>query len=124
MATIAYFKRPKMLQRLDAGPLGIHIDLFAARLLEDGHCQQSAWRNLRVVSDFSHWLARRQLNVDDLDERVVNRYQQFRARYRFPFSSDRPTLIRLLCVLREIDVIAPHGRLVESHLCRSSIEKP
>jgi site-specific recombinase XerD len=107
MTTTAYFNRPNMLRRLHEGPLGVHIDLFAARLLKEGHCRQSAWRNLRVVSDFSRWLARRRIAVESLDEKIVERYQRFRARCRCPFLSDRPALDRLLSVLREIDVIAP-----------------
>ncbi len=107
MTTSAYFPRAKMQQRLHEGPLGVHIDLYAARLLKEGHCRQSAWRGLRVVCDFSHWLARKRLGLNDLDERTVDRYQQFRSRYRCPFLSDRPALLRLLAVLREIAAIAP-----------------
>ena len=58
MTIEAYYDSPKMLKRLHEGPLGVHIDLFAARLLREGHRRQGAWRNLRVACDFSHWLAR------------------------------------------------------------------
>lgn len=107
MSTSAYYKNPKMLQRLHEGPLGIHVDLFAKQLLKEGHCRQSAWRNLHVVCDFSHWLARKGLNLHELDERTVEQYLKFRVRYRHPFVSDRATLNRLLTVLRETNAIAP-----------------
>jgi site-specific recombinase XerD len=107
MTASAYFKSPKILQRLNKGPLGGHIDLYAAQLLEEGHCRQSGWRCLRVVGDFSYWLSRKRLGLSDLDERVVAQYEAFRRRCRCPFSSDRPALIRLLSVLREAGAIAP-----------------
>ncbi len=95
--------------------------MFSARLLKEGHCKQSAWRNIRVVGDFSRWLARKGIVAEDINDDIVNRYMRFRARHRHPFLSDRPALNRLLAVLREIEVIAPkrtasptpHERIVE-----------
>jgi site-specific recombinase XerD len=103
MTTKAFYDSPKMLKRLHEGPLGVHIDLFAARLLREGHCRQGAWRNLRVACDFSHWLARKRLGLDGINEQTIDKYLEFRRRYRCPFLSDRPALIRLLNLLREID---------------------
>lgn len=107
MATATFIKKPNRLRRLRQGPFGAHLELFSARLLAEGHCQQSAWRNIRVVDDFGRWLARRGMVVGDIDEAVVNRYMAFRVRYRHPFLSDRPALNRLLAVLREEALIAP-----------------
>src|SRR6266851_2512838 len=99
MSTSVYFTHPKNLRHLHEGPLGRHLDAFAARLLKEGHCQQSAWRNLRVVGDYSRWLARKGLRLSDVGERTVEQYERFRHRYRHPFFSDRPALHRLLAVL-------------------------
>ena len=106
MTTSAYFTSSKMLRRLHEGPLGVHIDLYSTRLLKEGHCRQSAWRCLRVVGDFSRWLADKQLGLRDVDEQGVAQYQAFRVRYRCPFASDWPALKRLLVVLREVGAIA------------------
>ncbi|WP_211455437.1 site-specific integrase [Collimonas antrihumi] len=116
MTTSAYYSGPKILQRLHEGPLGVHIDIYAAKLLKEGHCQQSAWRSLRVVCDFSHWLARKRLDLHDLDEQTVKQYERFRLRYRCPFVSDHSALQRLLTVLRENDAIAPRPTVVLSQL--------
>jgi site-specific recombinase XerD len=89
------------------GPLGLHLDVFAARLLKEGHCQQSGWRILRVVGDYSRWLARKGLSLPDVTESTVEQYQRFRRRHRSLFCSDRAALLRLLAVLREVDAIAP-----------------
>jgi site-specific recombinase XerD len=93
-------------RRLHEGPLGVHIDRYAARLSNEGHCYQSGARCLCVVGDFSRWLERNQLDLGDVNENTVERYLRFRALDRQPFFSDRPALGRLLTVLREIDAIA------------------
>lgn len=121
MSTAKLIKDSKRLCRLREGPLGAYIDLFSTRILREGHCQQSAWRNIRVVGDFSRWLARRGIVAEDIDEDIVDQYIRFRARHRHPFLSDRPALNRLLTVLREVELIAPkrtaspspHERIVE-----------
>lgn len=70
-----------MLERLRKGPLGSYIDLFADQLHQEGHSQQGAWRNLRVVCGFSHWLARKHLEVQDIDELTVSSYLSIRQRH-------------------------------------------
>jgi len=42
MTTSTFIKMPKRLRRLREGLLGDHLELFSARLLAEGHCQQSA----------------------------------------------------------------------------------
>ena len=106
MSTSVYYKKPRMLQRIHEGPLGTHIDLFAKRLLKEGHCTQSAWCNLRIVSDFSHWLAQKGLGLHELNEQTVERYLEFRLRNRYPYPSTRPAINRLLSVLREVNAIS------------------
>ena len=106
MSTQAYFSDPKTLRRLHQGPLGPHIDAFAARLLAEGHSWQSAWRNFHVVSEFSGWLARKGIGLGELNEDVLGQYQRYRLRYRRPYLSDRAALTRLLVVLRDAGAIA------------------
>ena len=110
MTTATFIKQPKRLRRLREGPFGDYLELFSARLLAEGHCQQSAWRNIRVVDDFGRWLTRKGIGVKNIDEEIVDRYMAFRERYRHPFCSDRPALHRFLAVLREADLIAPQRR--------------
>jgi site-specific recombinase XerD len=112
MTTNAYYSSAKALGRLHEGPLGTHVDLYAARLLKDGYCQQSGWRCLHVIDDFSRWLARRNLGLRDIDEQTVERYQQFRVRYRCRYAGDRRALRRLLAILREVGVIVPRPPIV------------
>ena len=44
MTTTAYFRYSKVLRRVHEGPLGVHIDIYTARLLREGHCYQSGAR--------------------------------------------------------------------------------
>lgn len=106
MSIDRYYTNPKTLRRMREGPLAGYIDLFADRLHKEGHCRQSAWRNLHVVSDFSHWMARNGVPVVELDEQIVERYKRLSARYRSLLASDRPALLRFLSVLRDTGVIA------------------
>lgn len=114
MTTSVYFSSIKMLERLSEGPLGVYVDLYSARLIKEGHCRQSAWRCLRVVGDFSRWLAGKKLDLPDVDEDMVAQYQAFRAQYRHPFASDQPALNRLLVVLREVGAIVRPASVTRS----------
>ena len=107
MSVQTCYHRPAMQTHLREGPRGCYIDLFAEQLQREGHCQQGAWRNLRVVSDFGDWLARRRLDVGDVSEQTVSAYQSFRRRYRCPAIFDGPALSRLLDTLRDIGACPP-----------------
>ena len=43
MTATAYFKYSKVLRRLREGPLGVYIDVYAARLLSEGHLTWSTY---------------------------------------------------------------------------------
>lgn len=96
MTITAYFHNSKVFRRLHEDPLGAYIDLYAAQILKQGHCYQSGARCIRIVGDFSRWLARKGLDINDVNERTVEQYLQFRERCRRPSLSDRPALYRLL----------------------------
>ncbi len=106
MTTSAYFSRARNLRRLHEGPLGVYIDLYASRLVREGYRRPTAWRCLRLIGDFSRWLELQQLGVSDVDEETVGRYLADRAGHRRPQKGDRPTLMKLLAVLRQVNVIA------------------
>ena len=104
------------------GPLAVHFDALVARLLREGHSSSSKWCNLSVFKDFNAWLARNHIRVEALDEVTVERYWEFRVRHRSTVPADRPSLSRILAVLREADVIAPK-RLVEVSRDEQLIER-
>ena len=106
MGIDVYFTCPAVCRRFREGPLGAYIDLFAEQLFAEGHSVESAWRNLRIVHDLSHWMARKRLGLADFDEQIVERYQQFRRRYRC-LTASRAAILRLLAVLRQVHAVAP-----------------
>jgi hypothetical protein len=107
MSVTAFFKCKKTIARLHEGPLGTYIDIYADRLVSEGHCYQSGARGIRVAADYSAWLVRKRQGVTDVNEDSIKWYEQFRKKYRRPFLSDHAALIRLLKVLREANAIAP-----------------
>ena len=113
MTANAYFKFPKVLRRLHEGPLGDYVDLYAAQLLREGHCYQSGARCIRIVGDFSQWLACKHVDVREVDEHLVVQYLRFRAQCQQPFYSDRPALCRFLKLLRQIGKPWTCGHLIQ-----------
>lgn len=106
MSVTAFFKCKKTIDRLQQGPLGAFIGVYSDRLIAEGHCYQSGARGIRVIADYSAWLANKLHGVIDVHEASIKQYEQFWKKYRRPFLSDHAALLRLLSVLREIDAIA------------------
>ena len=94
MTIATFIKMPGRLRRLREGPLGTHLELLCARLLTEGHCQERAWSNIKVIDDFGRWLERQGIAIKRIDEAIVDHYLRFRLRYRHSFPADRPALNR------------------------------
>lgn len=41
---------PKTLQQLKSGPLGAHLESFAALLVQQGYASASGWNKIRLVT--------------------------------------------------------------------------
>jgi len=87
-----FFVDPLALRRLRTGPLGEHIDRFAALLSERGYARQTAKVQIRLVADLSHWLQRRRLGVGDLDEQRVLRFLRHKRRDGRVYPGEAATL--------------------------------
>jgi site-specific recombinase XerD len=61
-------------KRSQGNPLVSHLSPFAASLAEDGYAVATTQAKLSLLGDFGEWLARRQLSVTGLDERLVGRF--------------------------------------------------
>jgi len=104
--TNQFFTHPKTLQRLHEGPLGAHIDAYAALLYEQGYGWQGGRRQIRLVADLGSWLGRHNLTVDDLSPQRLQAYLRCRRRHLRPHPCDSSALGRLLHLLREKGVVA------------------
>lgn len=101
-----FFKNPETLLRMHGGPLGTYIDDYAAELRAEGYAQQSAELQIRLVGDFSQWLAKRRISAPQITDAHFQPYLRSRARYRRLQRSDPAALKRLLSLLLRQGVIA------------------
>ena len=74
MSTSSFFKFHRVVRRLQEGPLGVHIDAYAALLQEQGYKRASACVHLQIVADLSRWMQRRELGVKDIDAETLKQY--------------------------------------------------
>ena len=107
MVAEEYLGRSRLFRRLKSGPHGQLVELYAARLVEDGLVRHGTWRCLNLVGDLLSWIASSRSKLTDLDERMVERYLRHRGGKQSIQPGDRAALKRLLSVLREAGTIAP-----------------
>ena len=107
MVAEAYLGRNRPFRRLKNGPLGQLVELYAAELVKDGFARHGAWRCLRVVGALLSWIGKSQSKLSELDERMVERHLECRARKQSIQPGDRTAFKRLLPVLRNAGMIAP-----------------
>ena len=105
-----FFKNPETLRRMHEGPLGKYMDEYAAELRAEGYAQQSAELQIRLVADFSRWLAKRRISTPQVTPAHFQSYLRSRARYRRPRRDDQAALKRLLNLLLRQGVIPEPSR--------------
>lgn len=99
------FKNLETLQHMHEGPLGPYLDSYAAEMHQQGYASPTAESQIRLVADFSRWLAKRQIIPQEITTELCQRYLRFRARHRCPGRSDLAALKRLLNLLLRQGVI-------------------
>jgi site-specific recombinase XerD len=100
-----FFRDPRTVQRLHEGPLGPYLDAFAAEMHAEGYTQETAELQIRLVADFSHWLAKRRIPAREITAEHFPSYLRSRAHSRRPGRSDRAALQRLRNLLLRQGVI-------------------
>ena len=61
-------------QRLRRGPLGPHLDSYAATIAALGFARSTTRAQLWFLAELGRWLQRQAISVADLDERVVEAF--------------------------------------------------
>ena len=102
---ISPYSTPWALEHLHKGPLAPHIDRYAALLSEQGYTKLAAREKLRLAAYLSCWLHKRQLGLNDLDERQAEKFLEYRRRHGLAHRSNAVTLLHLIRHLREASVI-------------------
>jgi hypothetical protein len=68
------------LRRFRVGPLGPHIERFAAFISQPGYRPAVGWTKIYLVAGLSRWLERRHIRLKDLAERPIAAFLQARWR--------------------------------------------
>ena len=90
--------------RRKPGPLGPYVEGYRARLLELGYSPLSVTRSLTALGHLGRWMAREDVDVDQLDGGAVKAFlaAHTKARGRLPTAS----VVPLLDYLRSEDALA------------------
>jgi len=111
-----FFDKPGTLQRLRRGPLGDHLDRYADWLAQQGFCRATARLHLVQLADFSRWLEKQRLTLDDISRNVLELFLEDRRRRIRPHA-ERLTLQRFLRLVRTgaqaPPVVAPSRAILE-----------
>jgi integrase/recombinase XerD len=103
--TDQFYTDKRVLDRLHGGPLGTHIDAFAAWLSEQGYAKFTITYGLRLIGALSCWMQLRGLSVRELDEKTTADFLRDRRSERRIQLADIPKLNLLLKYLRQSHVI-------------------
>ena len=99
--------RSEDLQLLRVGPIGPHLEGFAALLSQQGYCRANGWLKMRLAADLSRWLCRRRLALKDLDEAWTSAFLTARWKRLARRSGDQATMTLLLRHLRQAKAVPP-----------------
>jgi site-specific recombinase XerD len=92
---------------LRAGPFRDCIDLYTARLRNDGYSTVTARYSVRIVNCFIHWLAEHHFDCGDIDDQLVARFFRDEDRGCGLRGGDPAAIDRFVAVLREAGIVAP-----------------
>jgi len=92
------------LQRLQAGPIGPHLQSFAALVSQQGYCNVNGWLKIRLVAKLSRWLHQRRIPLNELNEARIAAFLNARWKRLARHSGDQITMTLLLRHLRQAKV--------------------
>ena len=121
MSTKTVFKFPNVIRRQDDGPLGIHIDAYEALLQDQGYSRASTYVHLHIVADFSRWLKRGKLDVEDIGEQAVKRYLKCRRHFVERYRGASFVPYKFLGMLRDRGMINHKAPVVAVDACKMAV---
>lgn len=93
------------IERLRQGPLSEHLDAYAAGVAEQGYTTHSIRPQIVVTADFSRWLKHKQIDLQALDSKVVDRFLRLRRQQHQVGRGDTKALARMLAMLCQTGVV-------------------
>jgi site-specific recombinase XerD len=109
------FTFSRTIERLRQGPLSDYLDAYATGLTEQGYRHHSIRQQLVVIADFSRWLQKKQIDVQDLDGTAVDSFLRLRRRQQRLRRGDPKALARLLAMLQQTGIAKQNRPPVENN---------
>ncbi|RLM20433.1 hypothetical protein BIY29_15235 [Brenneria alni] len=96
-------KRPSRLQA--EGPLAPYLEPYAEYLADQGYSQVAYWKKTFLIAEFSRWLSRGGIAINEIAGEYEDAFLRDRARYRLPKAGDHIALSGVVAWLREKGVV-------------------
>lgn len=87
------------------GPLALYLEPYAEYLADRGYSQVSYWKKTFLINEFSRWLSREDIPVDEITSEHEEAFLRDRARHRCLKGGDRITLSGITNWLQEKGII-------------------
>src|ERR1022692_1254108 len=101
-----FFRDKNTIERMKDGPLGQYIVQYANQMRTEGYARQSGRIQIRLVADFSRWLARKGIAAKQLAAQHTSNFLRSRKRAGYQSTNaDQSALARLGRLLLEQAVI-------------------
>lgn len=97
--------RKRRSRLLVEGPLAPYFEPYAEYLADQGYSQVSYWRKTFLINEFSRWLSREDIPVDEITSEHEEAFLRDRARHRCLKGGDRITLSGVTNWLQEKGII-------------------
>ena len=117
-----YFYEAPAIGRYREGPVGHHVDGFAAWLKDQGYARRSVRRYVRVFGALGRWLHRRKLGAGDLSSELAGRFLH-RAGIGGVRHQERAALKQVLAYLHQTGIAARDDSVSEPDPAECLIEE-
>ena len=97
--------RKRRSRLLVEGPLAPYFEPFAEHLADQGYSQVSYWKKTFLVSEFSRWLSREGISVEEISTAHEETFLRHRAQHRCPIAGSRIALSGVTSWLEEKGII-------------------
>jgi integrase/recombinase XerD len=103
---------------LDApeGPLSEHLGAFESLLRDQGYAQESIRRYLLLIADFSVWLKRKKMPIEDVTHEAARRYLHYRVHHRCRRNGEEYTLRRFVQLLQDNGIATRDAPVVQTRV--------
>ena len=118
-----FFRDRNTIERMKEGPLGQYIVQYASQMRSEGYARQSGCIQIRLVADFSRWLARKGIAAKQIADQHTGNFLRSRKRAGYQSTNaDQSALARLVRLLRKQAVITERTPKAASSPCEVLLE--